>query len=259
MRHSPRPREDQPWSNSPQWSLGIPTHSNTTVLLTRVSQPVLQTGPRVTGSLAHLDWWYTSPLFLSRAASFPKNTDLLNFVPMADEGFLGVRGTEATSKLLRWWVTGSCDSTPKPCRGAKKPPGRALLLTSHQNPPLRERLRREGRRRYNLLSHSNPHAHTGAPSLPAPQLPRKSGTGAGESGLELPPPPRAWAVAAEGQGLDVDLRTPPSRSPQHQRSQTLRMRSLLFAPQVSKVPKPRATPLTLSLGLCSREPWWWED
>lgn len=55
-----------------------------------------------------------------------------------------------------------------------------------------------GRRHHNLLSHSNPHTHSGAPSLPVPQLPRKSGTGAAESGLELAPPPGDPATGCEG-------------------------------------------------------------
>ena len=86
--------------------------------------------------------------------------------------------------------------TSKPCRGAEEPPRRALLHTGLQNP--RDGLGRVGRRSHNLLSHSNAHAHSSAPSLPAPQLPRKSGTGARESGLELPPPPLGPAGWVEG-------------------------------------------------------------
>lgn len=55
-----------------------------------------------------------------------------------------------------------------------------------------------GRRRHNLLSHSNPHTHSGAPSLPVPQLRRKAGTGAAESGLELAPAPGDPVTGCEG-------------------------------------------------------------
>ena len=63
-----------------------------------------------------------------------------------------------------------------------------------------------GRRRHNLLSHSNPHSLSGAPSLPVPQLPRKSGTGAAESGLELEPPPGTQRPRARARALRPDPR-----------------------------------------------------
>lgn len=112
-----------------------------------------------------------------------------------------------------------------------------------------------GRRRHNLLSHSNPHTRSGAPSLPVPQLPRKSGTGAAESGLELEPPPGDPEAGCEGpsagpgpQGLHL-LEGFPGK----QRPGALEMNFLLllfcFLPQVSKGPKPRETPSKLSSGL----------
>lgn len=97
-----------------------------------------------------------------------------------------------------------------------------------------------------------------------PQLPRKSGTGAAESGLEPEPPPGDPEAGCEGpsaapgpQGLHL-LEGFPGK----QRPGALEMNLLLlfcFLPQVSKGPQPRETPSILSSGLRTQERPRWDS
>lgn len=178
----------------------------------------------------------------------PKITDLFNF-ELSQMKYSSESRTEGQPpKCRRDELLAPATPTPKPCRGAGKPPRGALLHTSLQKTP-----RRAGQ--------------SGAPP-PQPAFSFKSSRSLWSP---LPPSPAApseirnWSwgewtgVTATFHWVSGAELCAYTSSEGRQGPEALGMKSPSTRPlaQVSKVPKLRETPLILSLGLCSRQRLWW--